>query len=109
LRRLVVLSALLILAGLLLLLPSSDLYSILTTGSTTSGLLNSLSSTDDTSTIESMLGFGLIGVGLVLELFSLFTDVGSPAPPVADVIPEMAAMGPGAPSTLRANAEEKKP
>ncbi len=80
LRRLVLLSALLILGGLVLLLPSSPLYSILTTGSTTSGLLNSLGSTDNTSTVESLVGFGLIGVGLVLEVFSLFTDVGSAQP-----------------------------
>ena len=82
LRRLVLLSALFILAGLVLLLPSSPLYSIITTGSTTSSLLNSLGSTDNTSTIESLVGFGLIGVGLVLEVFSLFTDVG-PAQPLA--------------------------
>ena len=81
-RRLVLLSALSILGGLVLLLPSSALYSIITTGSTTSGLLSSLGSTDNTSTIESLVGFGLIGVGLVLEVFSLFTDVGSAQPVV---------------------------
>ena len=80
LRRLVLLSALFILGGLLLLLPSSALYSIITTGSTTSGVLSSLGSTDNASTIESLVGFGLIGVGLVLEVFSLFTDVGSAQP-----------------------------
>ena len=80
LRRLVLLSSLLILGGLVLLLPSSPLYSLIATGSTTSGLLNSLGSTDNTSTIESLVGFGLIGVGLVLEVFSLFTDVGSAEP-----------------------------
>jgi hypothetical protein len=80
LRRLVLLSALLILVGLALLLPSSALYSIITTGSTTSGLLSSLGSTDDSSTIESILGFGLIAVGLVLEVFSLFTDFGTAMP-----------------------------
>ena len=88
-RRLVVISALLTLAGLALLLPSSTLYSILTTGSTTSSLLNSFGSTDNTSTIESIVGLGLIGVGVVLEVFSLFTDVGAAAPnpyaPVAEL------------------------
>jgi len=63
-----------------LLLPSSPLYSIITTGSTTSSLLSSFGSTDDTSTIESILGFGMIGVGVVLEVFSLFTDVGASSP-----------------------------
>ena len=66
LRRLVLLSVLFILGGLVLLLPSSPLYSLITTGSTTSSVLNSLGSTDNAPTIESLLGFGLIGVGLVL-------------------------------------------
>ena len=83
-RRLVVLSALLILGGLVLLLPSSPLYSIVTTGSTTSSLLSAFGSTDNTSTIESLVGFGLIGAGLVLEVVSLFTDGGAAAPPVAN-------------------------
>jgi hypothetical protein len=80
LRRLVVLSALLIFGGLLLLLPSSPLYNFITTGSTTSAIFSGFGTTDDTTTIESLLGFGLIGVGLVLEILSLFTDVGSGAP-----------------------------
>lgn len=79
-RRLVVLSALLILAGLALLLPSSALYSIVTSGSTTSSVFSSFGTADNTTTIESLLGFGLIGVGLILEIFSLFTDVGPGAP-----------------------------
>ena len=79
LRRLVLLSALLIFAGLLLLLPSSDFWSLLTTGSTTSSVFASLTSTDDTAAIGSVLGFGAILVGLVLEVLSLFTDVGPPA------------------------------
>jgi len=83
LRRLVVLSALLILGGLALLLPSSPLYSIITTGSTTASILSTFGSTDNTSTIESIVGFGLIGVGLVLEVFSLFTDVGAAQPTTA--------------------------
>lgn len=83
LRRLVLFSALLILAGLLLLLPSSPLMSLLTSGSTSSGSttqggfgISVSSTTDNTTTIESLVGFGMIGVGLVLEFFSLFTDVG---------------------------------
>ena len=36
--------------------------------------------TDTTATVESMVGFGLIGVGLVLEMLSLFTDVGVAVP-----------------------------
>jgi hypothetical protein len=88
LRRLVVLSSLLILGGLLLLLPSSPLVAHLTSstpsGSTTVGgfgVTRSSSATSDTTgTVESMLGFGLIGVGLVLEILSLFTDVGMAFP-----------------------------
>jgi hypothetical protein len=108
LRRLVILSALFILAGLLLLLPTSAFYSVLTTGSTTSGVLNSFGSTDNTPTIESMLGFGLIGVGLVLEVFSLFTDFGTAAPMDTAISPEMAAMGPSASPSQATKAEEKK-
>jgi hypothetical protein len=88
LRRLVLLSALLILAGLALLLPTSALYSVLTTGSTTSAILSSIGGTDDSSTIEAMLGFGLIGVGVVLEIFSLFTDFGSAAPTALEPMTE---------------------
>jgi len=80
LRRLVLLSAVLVLAGLVLLLPSSPLYSIITTGSTTSSVLSGLGTGDNTTTIESLVGFGLIGVGLVIEVFSLFTDVSSGEP-----------------------------
>lgn len=86
-RRLVLLSALLVLGGLTLLLPSSPLYSLLTSGSVTSGTATVVrfgssggSSSSDTTTIESLLGFGLIGVGLVLEVLSMFTDVGGAIP-----------------------------
>jgi len=84
---LVVLSAILILGGLALLLPSSSLYSLITSGSTSSGSASVVrfgsstgTSTNNTTTIESLLGFGLIGVGLVLEVLSLFTDIGGTAP-----------------------------
>jgi hypothetical protein len=80
LRRLVVLSILLTLVGLLLVLPSSALYSLLTSsGSTTSlsfELSRESSATSNTTTIESLLGFGLIGVGVILEILSLFTEIG---------------------------------
>jgi hypothetical protein len=82
LRRLVLMSAVLTFGGLALLLPSSPLLSLLTSGSTSSGPAAqsgfgaSASTTDNTITIESLVGFGLIGVGLVFEVFSLFTDVG---------------------------------
>jgi hypothetical protein len=79
------LSALLILGGLLLLLPSSSLVSQITSsGATSSGgfVVSRASATtsDTTGTVESMTGFGLIGVGLVLEVLSLFTDVGVAVP-----------------------------
>jgi hypothetical protein len=78
---LVLLSALLILGGLLLMLPSSELYGIITGSSTTGGFsFTSVSGTDETSAIESLLGFGLVGVGLILEMFSLFTEVGVAMP-----------------------------
>jgi hypothetical protein len=89
LRRLVVLSILLIFSGLVLLLPSSSLVSQLSTSSSASGSttttaggfavsrsLGATAGTTTTGTVESMLAFGLIGVGLVLEVLSLFTDVG---------------------------------
>jgi hypothetical protein len=88
LRRLVVLSILLVLGGLVLLLPSTSLYSQLTSStpsvSTSVGGFSVASAssapTDTTGAIESMLGLGLIGAGLVLETLSLFTDVGAVAP-----------------------------
>ena len=90
LRRLVVLSVLIIFGGLVLLLPSSSLVSQLTS-STSSGATTtagfavsraSSASAGTAGTVESMVGFGLIGVGLVLEVLSLFTDVGGvPVPP----------------------------
>jgi hypothetical protein len=88
LRRLVVLSSLLILAGLVLLLPSSSLVAHLTSSTPSVsapaggfGVARSSSATTDTtSTVESMVGFGLIGAGLVLEVLSLFTDVGVAVP-----------------------------
>lgn len=98
-RRLAVVSVLLVLAGLLLLLPSSPLYSLITKGTTSSSTATpasafrfvisttTSSSTDNTSTIESLVGFGLIAVGAVFELLSLITDV------------------PGAVSTVAAAAE----
>jgi hypothetical protein len=122
LRRLVVLSILLILAGLGLLLPSSVLYSLLTKGTTSSTTtatvfrigvpLASSSSSDNTTTIESLVGFGLIGVGAVLELLSLVTDVGGAAPsrtaPLVDAGPE--APSAEAPATATAQEPgEKKP
>lgn len=81
LRRLVVLSIVLILAGLALLLPSSALYSLLTSGSSSTSSasfeLSRLSSvTSNTTTVESLLGFGLVGIGVIIEILSLFTDVG---------------------------------
>ena len=83
LRRLAVLSILLVLAGLALLLPSSPLYSLLTKGTTSTATSTAVrfgstasSTTNNTTTIESLVGFGLIGVGAVFELLSLFTDVG---------------------------------
>ncbi len=87
-RRLVVLSILLVLGGLVLLLTSSSLYSQLTSStpsaSTSAGGFSvtraSSAPTDTTGAIESMLGLGLIGAGLVLETLSLFTDVGAVAP-----------------------------
>jgi hypothetical protein len=99
LRRLVVLSILLIIAGLALLLPSSSLYSLITKGTASSSTPSSgagafrfvvgatASTTSNTSTIESVVGFGLIAVGAVFELLSLITDV------------------PGAPSTVTSAAE----
>jgi len=38
------------------------------------------SGASNTTTIEELLGFGVIGVGLVLEVLSLFTDVGGGIP-----------------------------
>lgn len=112
-RRLVVLSILLILAGLALLLPSSALYSLLTKGTTSTaasavrfGVAASSSTSDNTTTIESLVAFGLIGVGVVLELLSLFTDVGVATPtrasPQAEVgPPHPAAPAPASPAATR--------
>lgn len=66
----------LILAGLLLLLPSSSFYNLITTGSASGSLSRLAATTSNATTEESVLGFGLIGVGVLLEIFSLFTDVG---------------------------------
>ena len=88
-RRLVVLSALLILAGLLLFLPSVPLWTLLTKGSTSSAtaagvrFASGASSTDSTTTTEALVGFGMVGLGLILEVFSLFTDVGGTTVPGA--------------------------
>jgi len=97
LRRLVVLSVLLILGGLALLLPSSALYSLITTGSASSGstavvrfgAAAASSTTNNTTAIESLLGFGLIGVGVVLELLSLFADVGAAVPSGTTALEDM--------------------
>jgi len=88
---LVVLSALIILGGIALLLPSSALYSLITSGSSTSATVrfgSSASTSTDTTTIESLIGFGLLGVGLVLEVLSLFTDVGGAVPDVGGAVPD---------------------
>jgi len=77
-KRLVVSSILMISLGLLLLLPSSELWSLITTGSTTSIssiAFSAASGADQTTVVESLMGFGLIAVGAVLEAFSLFTGV----------------------------------
>jgi hypothetical protein len=120
LRRLVVLSILLVLAGLALLLPSSDLYSLLTKGTTSTGTSTvfrfaaSSSTSDNTTTIESLVGFGLIGVGVVLEVLSLFTDVGGAAParavsPVEVGPPAPSAPAPASPAPTAPKPGEKKP
>jgi uncharacterized membrane protein YjjB (DUF3815 family) len=111
-RRLVVLSVLLILAGLLLLLPSSALYSLLTKGTTSSSttpssvfrfaISSTSSTTDNTSTIESLVGFGLIAVGLVVELLSLITDVPGVASATLAAGTEPEAAQPGASPTSTA-------
>ena len=123
LRRLVVVSILLILAGLALLLPSSALYSLLTKGttSTTTAAATvfrigvpaaSSSSSDNTTTIESLVGFGLIGVGVVVELLSLFTEVGGVAPSRTDALAEAGPEAPSAEAPATPTAQEsgeKKP
>jgi hypothetical protein len=88
LQRLVFLSAVLISAGLIPLLPSSPLVSLISSGSTTSSSSASQggfgvvsTTTDATGVTESLLGLGLIGMGLVLEVLSLFTQVGGVAMP----------------------------
>ncbi|HVC27792.1 MAG TPA: hypothetical protein VND40_06485 [Nitrososphaerales archaeon] len=114
-RRLVVLSILLILVGLALLLPSSALYSLITTGSTSPGSTTVVrfgastasSGTDNTATIESLLGFGMVGVGAVLELLSLFTDVGAALPSAATAADDMAPPSPSAPAPSAAKAEKR--
>jgi hypothetical protein len=115
LRRLVVLSILLILGGLALLLPSSALYSLITTGSTSTGstavvrfgAAAASTTPDNTTTIESLLGFGLIGVGVVLELLSLFTDVGA-AMPSGTTSPAEMPPSPSLPAPTAASVEEKQ-
>ncbi|MGH9919179.1 MAG: hypothetical protein ACRD6W_09980 [Nitrososphaerales archaeon] len=111
-----------ILAGLLLLLPSSPLYSLITKGTTSSAtttpasvfrfaVSTTSSSTDNTSTIESLVGFGLIAVGAVLELFSLITDVPGSVPPAAaaesDTTPPTASPAPAAPPTTALGEKRK--
>jgi hypothetical protein len=116
LRRLVVLSILLILGGLALLLPSSALYSLMTGGSTSSGstavvrfgAAAASTASGNTTTIESLLAFGLIAVGVVLELLSLFTDVGVPAPTGTTAQADMQP-SPSAPTQSAVAVEEKKP
>ena len=116
-RRLVVLSILLILGGLALLLPSSALYNLITNGSTSTGTstlarfgaATTSSTSDNTTTIESLVGFGLIGVGAVLELLSLFTDVGGAAPSRTSGQVEIGPPAPSAPAPTAAKPGEKKP
>jgi hypothetical protein len=83
LRRLVVLSIILTVGGLLLLLPNSAFYNLITTGSasgSTATRFAVVSGTDNTSTMESLAGFALVGMGIVFEFLSLFTDVGGSIP-----------------------------
>ena len=122
-RRLVVFSILLILAGLALLLPSSALYGLLTKGSTSTATSTAVrfaaaaasSTSDNTTTVESLIGFGLIGVGVVLELLSLFTDVGGATPVRASPPVEVGPPAPTAPAPVSPAAPtapkpgEKKP
>lgn len=113
-RRLVVLSVLLILGGLALLLPSSALYSLITNGATSSGstavvrfgAAAASTTSDNTTTIESLLGFGLIGIGVVLELLSLFTDVGV-ALPSGTTQAEMLPPSPSNPAPSASSTGEK--
>jgi hypothetical protein len=116
LRRLAVISILVILAGLLLLLPSSPLYTLITKGTTSSSAAtpasafrfaigsSASSTTSNTSTIESLVGFGLIAVGAVLELFSLITDVPGAVSTVA-AAPEPEVTQPTPSPTLAAQAD----
>jgi len=100
-RRLAVLSILLVVAGLLLLLPSSALYNLITPGSASGSIstrLAAVTSTDNTTTEESLLGFGLIGVGVVLEFLSLFTDVGPSGSVRAEAAPSVSGSTPASPS-----------
>jgi hypothetical protein len=109
----VVISILLILAGLALLLPSSALYSLLTKGTTSSttavfrlGASAASSGSDNTTTIESLVGFGLIGVGVVLELLSLFTDVGGVAASRTNPLVDVRPPAPSAPAPAARTAQE---
>jgi hypothetical protein len=123
LRRLVVLSILLILGGLVLLLPSSALYSLITKGTTSSGSTTAIrfgigaaaaptTTTSNTTTIESLVGFGLVGLGAVVELLSLVADVGAVVPSRTTTTAE-SEMGPPpnprGPATSAASAGEDKP
>jgi len=76
LRRLFVASIVLVVAGLLLLLPSSALYNLLTQA------FAAVSSPDNTTATESLAGFAMIVVGALLEIFAVLTDF-----PVAAVSP----------------------
>ena len=114
---LVVLSILLILGGLALLLPSSALYNLMTTGSASSGSTTTAAArfgaaaasttSDNTTTIESLLGFGLVGVGVVLELLSLFTDVGAAVPSGMTAQAEMLPPSPGSAASAASEGEKK--
>lgn len=91
-RRLVVLSILLTLGGLVLLLPNTPFYNLLTTGSASGSVSTrfalATSSPDSTTTTESVLGFGLLGMAAVLQILSLITDVGGAVAAVAVPQPE---------------------
>lgn len=66
--------------GVLLLLPSSDLYNLITTGSASGSISTRFAAVEGPSTAsatEAVVGFGMIIVGVILEVFSIFTDLGA--------------------------------
>ncbi|MDG6915784.1 MAG: hypothetical protein JRM86_03110 [Nitrososphaerota archaeon] len=87
-RKLVLASALLVLAGFLLLLPSSQFWSLLSPSSSPAPSATAFrfalsrasgGSSSTTNDLESIVGLGAVAVGLILEVFSMFTDVGGRA------------------------------